>query len=187
VLTKLHQQGLTHGAITPASIIYSTDETWLTEAGFEKQFRLNSRVSTGLPIALRSQYMSPEQLAGHIPSPQSDIYSLGIALFELVTGKFPFGGRTTTTVMASILTDESATNAASGGQEPGYVIKAILRAIEKDPADRWQSAEQFAKAFSENAVSDSAQKLSSRNVVNQSGCASRVLLLLSIVSIMLYW
>ncbi len=94
---------------------------------------------------------SPEQVAGEIPDERSDVYSLGASLYELLTGKPPFGGRTTSYVMASVLADGAAVNPATPESSPahssGPAVDAILRAIEHDPDDRWPTAESFASAL----------------------------------------
>ena len=147
ILGGLHRENKFHGGITPAAIVIADEAIFLTEAGIEPALQSAGIETNHLPAALQSHFMSPEQLDTNRASVQSDIYSLGAALYQLLTGKPPFGGRTTAMIMATVLTDEAAPEAPAGGQEPGQVVHAILRAIEKDPADRWSSAEQFATAL----------------------------------------
>ncbi|MEX2179839.1 MAG: protein kinase [Gemmatimonadaceae bacterium] len=94
---------------------------------------------------------SPEQVAGEIPDERSDVYSLGASLYELLTGKPPFGGRTTSYVMASVLADGTAVDPATPESSPahssGPAVDTILRAIEHDPDDRWPTADSFASAL----------------------------------------
>ena len=155
ILGTLHLRGKVHGAITPATVIIADGSIYLSEGGIEFALRTAGINTTDFPAALQSHQISPEQLANQEPTPQSDIYALGVTLYELITGKPPFGGRTTAMVMASVLTDENAPETVTGGQEPGSVVQAILRAIEKDPADRWTSVEQFSTALDEASTSSS--------------------------------
>jgi len=91
-------------------------------------------------------YLSPEQQAGDAPTPQSDVYSLGATLYELLTGKAPFGGRTTSYVMATVLPEEP-TSGADQRTSADVVIHALLRAIEHSPQDRWPNAHALADAL----------------------------------------
>lgn len=158
ILSTLHRRGKTHGGITPAVVVLESESVFLAEAGLESILHAAGLDTTRLPTALQSHRLSPEQLNNKRPDTQSDIYALGLTLYQLITGKMPFGGRTTAMVMASVLTDENAPDTSSGGQEPGHVVKAVLRAIEKDPADRWTDVEHFAAALNEAVAKPQATK-----------------------------
>lgn len=148
-LADAHRAGVVHGAISPDCI-------WVTPTGKGLQLAElgvhAALLATGIePRALLdghgAQYASPEQVSGAAASVSSDVYSLGATLYELLTGKPPFGGRTTTTIMASVLADEPVMASQSGEQTPGPVASALLRAIERAPDDRWPNAETFADAL----------------------------------------
>ena len=152
-LAAAHSAGVVHGAITPDDIYLGDAGPRLAGLGVH-----GALLAAGLDprrladILGAPQYTSPEQLAaasGQPLDPRSDIYGLGTSLYELLIGKAPFGGRTTSVVMASVLADEPAEMSQTGSQAPGHVVAAILRAIEKDPADRWWSAAVFAQALRE--------------------------------------
>ena len=148
-LAVAHADGITHGTLAPANLHFGKDgvvvvadlgvHAALVAAGIEPE-RLNALM--GAP-----QYMSPEQVAGERLDGRSDIYSLGATLYELLTGKPPFGGRTTSYVIAAVLADEPA--APEGDPMTTRVTETILRAIEKAPEDRWSSAALFARALRE--------------------------------------
>lgn len=147
-LAAAHTAGFVHGTIIPANLHFAADGVRLADLGVYAGL-----VEAGIspPEIARfmgaPQYMSPEQLGPGPIDGRSDIYSLGATLYELLTGRPPFGGRTTSIVMASVLSDEPPTPASSGIQAPGHVASAILRAIEKAPDDRWPSAGAFADAL----------------------------------------
>lgn len=146
-LALAHAEGLTHGTLAPGNLHVMSDgrvrvadiglRAALVVAGIDPE-RLNEIM--GAP-----QYMSPEQLEGRSVDARSDVYSLGAALYELLTGKPPFGGRTTSYVIAAVLAEEPA--APEGDPLTKRVTDTVLRAIEKAPEDRWPSAAAFARAL----------------------------------------
>ncbi len=169
-LSALHHAGSFHGGLTPASVVLTEGGAHITECGVYVALQKENIAAHQLPVALQTRYMSPEQQISGQADEQADIYSLGAILYELITGKPPFGGRTTAMVMASVLTSEATFRPESDRQEPGRVVKAILRAIEKDPADRWSSMEHFAAA-----LRASPRDISTQNTNNSgSGCLSAV-------------
>ena len=149
-LAAAHAAGVVHGAITPDDIYFADGGPRLAALGVHGALLDAGLDARRLGAILGApQYTSPEQLAGAPHDARSDIYALGASLYELLTGKPPFGGRTTQVVMASVLADEPAEMTTTGSQAPGHVVTAILRAVEKAPDDRWWSAAAFAQALRE--------------------------------------
>jgi len=150
-LTTLHNSSRTHGGLVPTSLLISAQKIYISDTGV---FAALQTVKMKVPVfqGLEIRYMSPEQSLAGQASIQSDIYSLGAVLYELLTGKLPFGGRTTAAVMASVLVDEAAPGVTAGGRKSGPVTSAILRAIEKSPLDRWTSAQQFEQALTKGST-----------------------------------
>ena len=85
-------------------------------------------------------YMSPEQAQGLSLDHRSDIFSLGILLYEMATGERPFKGTTNLSVLASILKDVPRSIRELGSDIPRPLARMIDRALEKRPQDRYQSA-----------------------------------------------
>jgi serine/threonine protein kinase len=165
-LTMTHQSGLVHGAINSSRIV-------MTRAGAAQlgDFGLFSALSEGglgpqgaATLLNDAPYSSPEVQSGGKPDEKADIYSLGAALYELLTGKPPYGGRTTTYVLASVLTDEAG---ESKDDIPSPVVDALLRAIERAPEDRWPSAAAFATALAAGATTGEP---SAKSTKGRAGC-----------------
>ena len=89
-------------------------------------------------------YMSPEQARGEAIDARSDIFSFGTVLYEMVTGRAPFQGRTSTDVLSSIIRDQPAPAAEINPAVPPELQRIIAECLEKDPNDRYQHADQLA-------------------------------------------
>jgi serine/threonine protein kinase len=145
-LAGAHEARLVHGAITPDRIGRSSnEEPVLRDIGLFAALRaagLNEHATSALSDPA---HVSPEQEAGQAPDVRSDVYALGATLYELLTGKAPHGGRTTSYVMASVLPEKGQSEASSG--PASAVVEALLRSIERAPDDRWASMSAFANAL----------------------------------------
>ena len=103
-------------------------------------------------------YMSPEQLQGREVDARSDLFSLGIVLYEMACGERPFSGHTSAELASSILRDAPASLRSRAGHLPLAVDRIVMRCLEKDPAERYQSVsallEQLEVLRQEPALSD---------------------------------
>ncbi len=134
-----------HGMITPLTLHVAADGT--VSIRWPRLF--SALISAGVGTTTIVQelssiaFVAPEVRAGGAPDVRSDVFALGATLYTALTGRQPFGGRTTATVMAAVLADHAA---------PATVVAetltaVLLRAIEKDPADRWNDLFQFREAL----------------------------------------
>jgi serine/threonine protein kinase len=153
-LTMAHNAGLLHGAISTQRIVMARDRGPLLN-----EFGLFAALGEGglgpqeaTALLCEPGYASPEARQGKDSDGRSDVYGLGASLYELLTGKPPYGGRTTSYVLASVLSEEY--EAAGAGDTPNPVIDAVMRAIEGAPEDRWPSAAAFATALATGVRSD---------------------------------
>lgn len=151
-LVAVHSTGLIHGAITRSRIARaSEDAVWMGEFGlFAALVAGGVDVREAAAALCEAPYVSPEAKKGELPDERSDIYSLGAVLYELLTGKPPYGGRTTSYVLASILSDAADPDASAEATSP--IVDALIRAIEREPDDRWPNAAAFASALEAGAV-----------------------------------
>ena len=148
-LSSVHHAGMVHGAVSTSRILHAADGGLQLGVFALYPALVAGGVDRRDAVMLLSDvaYVSPEGRAGAPLDARSDVYSLGAAMYELITGKPPFGGRTTSYVMASVLSEDDGASAAVSARASSHVIEAVLRAIERAPDDRWPSAAAFAAAL----------------------------------------
>ena len=160
-----HDQGFVHRDIKPANIIlaqkYEDVVPKVTDFGIAKALT-SGRNLTGSSARMGTlQYMSPEQCeSARDVDIRSDIYSLGITLYEMATGRVPFGSRDQLTIIrAHRHTAPPPPREIYPGVAPA-LEKVILKALQKKPWDRFQSAEQMARALASCKEGQAASDLS---------------------------
>jgi serine/threonine-protein kinase len=143
-LDYAHQLNVVHRDIKPANIMWDpvTDSTKITDFGIAR-ITDSSKTKTGMVLGTPS-YMSPEQLAGKKVTGQSDIFSLGVMLFQMATGKLPFTGDSMASLMYKIATEEHPRAESVNPAVPRCVSVIINRALAKDLTTRYQSGKQMA-------------------------------------------
>jgi eukaryotic-like serine/threonine-protein kinase len=156
-LQYAHANGVIHRDIKPANIIITAaDGVKLMDFGIARS--VADPGLTGTAVAIGSvSYMSPEVIQAAEPDSRSDLYSVGITLFELLTGRRPFIGNNNYEVMKAHL-DQSATSPdAINPNVPAALASVVLRAMAKQREDRFQTADEFLSAlkpFSPLSASD---------------------------------
>lgn len=146
-LAAIHRAGALHGAVSTRRILRDADGG-LQLGAFGLMPALSAGglgVSGAARLLSDIAYVSPEGRAGQPLDERSDVFSLGATLYEFLTGKPPFGGRTTSFVMASVLSEPAGSDAVEA--QPSPAVDAVLRAIEAAPDDRWPNATAFAHAL----------------------------------------
>jgi CHASE2 domain-containing sensor protein/tRNA A-37 threonylcarbamoyl transferase component Bud32 len=143
-LDYAHSKGIIHRDIKPANImrLSETHEIKVTDFGIAR-IASSSKTKTGVIMGTPS-YMSPEQVAGKRVDGRSDIFSLGVVLFEMLAGEKPFAGEDMTSLMYKIAKEKHPSIRSINPQVPQIVEKIIDKALEKDMETRYQKAGQMA-------------------------------------------
>jgi eukaryotic-like serine/threonine-protein kinase len=146
-LSFAHKQQVVHRDIKPANLMYdpSTDVLKITDFGIA---RLSGAGQTRTGIVLGTpSFMSPEQLEGRTVTGHSDLFSLGVSLFQLLTGQLPFTADSMTGLMQQIAEAPHPPLRAFRPDLPECVEKVIDRALAKNPEERYDSGAQMAAAL----------------------------------------
>src|SRR4051812_23829751 len=143
-----HRRGVVHRDFKPHNVIVADDDSVkVTDFGIARA-GASEMTETG-SIMGTAQYLSPEQAQGQRVDARSDLYSIGIILFELLTARVPFTGESAVSIALKHVS-EPAPSVASFRPDVHPALDAIVaRALVKDPAGRFQSAEEFVLALDE--------------------------------------
>ncbi len=144
-LDYAHGKGIVHRDIKPANIMRLTEtkEVKVTDFGIAR-ITSSSKTKTGIVLGTPS-YMSPEQIAGKKVDGRSDIFSLGVVLFEMLVGDKPFKGEDITTLMYKIAREKQPSIRSIDHRVPQVVETIINKALEKEIGKRYQKASQMAE------------------------------------------
>ena len=144
-----HKQQVVHRDIKPANLMYepATDTLKITDFGIARITGLGN-TRTGIVLGTPS-FMSPEQLEGQTVTGRSDLFSLGVSLFQLLTGQLPFQADTMTGLMQQIAESPHPPLRAMRPDLPACVSAIIDRALAKDPAARFENGAQMAATLEE--------------------------------------
>jgi len=155
-LATAHQAGIVHRDITPANafLVRRADGRFavkILDFGISKELAEGTTTLTGAGQSLGSPwYMSPEQMldASRVDE-RSDLWSLGVVLFEMLAGRRPFGGVTVPEVCAKVLTEPAPSLSELRPELPPALEAIVARCLEKDPGDRYPDVASFGAALQE--------------------------------------
>jgi len=149
-LDYAHRHGVVHRDIKPENILIHDGRALVADFGIAlaaSKAGGNRMTETGMSLGT-PHYMSPEQAMGEREiTARSDVYALGVVLYEMLTGDPPFSGSTAQAIVARVLTETPRPILPQRHTIPPHVEAAVLTALEKLPADRFGTAAEFAEAL----------------------------------------
>jgi serine/threonine-protein kinase len=159
-LGYLHSRKLVHRDISPDNIMLIGDGTSqprvkLIDLGIAKSLDATRQLTMAGKFLGKVKYAAPEQFSGEVDG-RSDLYSLGVVLYELLTGVMPITGKDNMSLIAGVVTKppREFTETDPGGRVPPYLRAAIMRALAKNPDERFATAADFADALHEPEVTE---------------------------------
>jgi eukaryotic-like serine/threonine-protein kinase len=161
-LDEAHRQGFVHRDIKSSNLMLTNrglvkvldfgiatatqPEGTDTQDGTDRTAPLNQQTSIGVVVGT-VQYMSPEQALGHKVDHRTDIFSLGVVLYEMLTGRLPFEGKNSTELIDKVLHAEPTAVARFNYSVPGELERIVRKCLEKERDRRYQSAHELAVDF----------------------------------------
>jgi serine/threonine-protein kinase len=144
-LAFAHRQGHVHRDVKPQNIMLNgSGQPKVTDFGISRALDVHKGVTQTGTVLGTSNYIAPEQASGERATAQSDVYSLGVVLFELLTGRRPFAGDNFVAVAMKHINEPAPSVNDYRRDVPPRVAAAVARALEKDPRNRFASMEEFA-------------------------------------------
>jgi eukaryotic-like serine/threonine-protein kinase len=154
-LDRAHREGVVHRDLKPTNIMLTRDGVKLLDFGLAKL--VETARSSPLSVVTATKeltedgklvgsvpYMAPEQAEGHEADARTDVFALGVTLYEMSTGRRPFRGESTASLIVAIMTSEPAPVSSLRPLAPPRLERVVGRCLAKDPEARWQSARDLA-------------------------------------------
>jgi serine/threonine protein kinase len=164
-LDYAHQEGLVHRDVKPANIIIGDqDSVTLTDFGLVKAAKSAETTGEGAAIGTL-KYMSPEQAQGAEIDSRSDIYSLGVVVYEMLIGETPFAGTTPYEALQQLMHEPPPLLTQRNPKIPARVERVVLQALKKRPQKRFGTAGEFAQALAASIGMDTQTDSFRREVV----------------------
>ena len=145
-LAFAHENGLVHRDVKPQNVLLSGEgEVKVTDFGIARSLDVDHGVTQTGTVMGTSNYLSPEQASGQPVTPATDVYSLGVVLWELLTGDVPFPGDNFVAVALRHINEQPPPLRELRPDVPPRLAAAVERALAKDPSDRFPSMSAFAE------------------------------------------
>ena len=157
-LEAAHRMGIIHRDVKPANVLLDKDD-WalLTDFGLARMLEESVHLTgTGIGIGTPT-YMSPEQAQGGAIDHRTDVYSLGVVLFQMLTGDVPYKGDTPLSIVLKRMTEPLPIPRSLNPEIAESVEEVVLKSLAKDPADRFQSAAEMVQQLEAAVTADKGE------------------------------
>jgi eukaryotic-like serine/threonine-protein kinase len=145
-LSFAHERGLVHRDVKPQNVLISSDgKIKVTDFGIARSLEVEHGVTQTGTVVGTGEYLAPEQASGGPVSPATDVYSLGVVVWELLTGDVPFDGENFVAVALRHVNEPPPSLRERRPDVPPRLAAAVERALRKDPAQRFASMDAFAQ------------------------------------------
>ena len=144
-LAYAHHNGLVHRDVKPQNVLLTrSGQAKVTDFGIARSMDIEHGVTLTGTVLGTSNYLSPEQASGQQVTPATDVYSLGVVLYELLAGEVPFHGNNLVAMAMQHLHEPPPSLVATRQDLPLRLVAAVEKALAKDPADRFSTMDAFA-------------------------------------------
>jgi serine/threonine protein kinase/Tfp pilus assembly protein PilF len=153
-LKAAHDEGVVHRDLKPQNILIGRDgTTYITDFGIARSVESDATSLTATDVIIGTpQYMSPEQVKGDKVDQRSDLYSLGLIVYEMLTGDVAFKGGTTFEVMMKRLQRRPREPRELNPRIPPYLARIVMKCLEPDVAHRYQDAAEILRDLKDQRV-----------------------------------
>ncbi len=147
-LAAAHYRGIVHRDLKPGNLMLNREGTVkVVDFGIAKKLEGEVRLTSTNTTVGTPMYMAPEQIRGHPVDARTDIYSMGVVLYELLAGQVPFDADSLYEIQAAHVQKIPAPPTVHYPHIPKPVVDVVMKALQKAPADRFASAEEFMRAL----------------------------------------
>ena len=143
-LAFAHTRGVTHRDIKPGNILYATEPTDVRISDFGLAINLGSETTQVTGVGSPA-YMSPEQIRDEVVDHRTDVYSLGVVMYQMLTGTLPYRGSNKFSIIFQITQYEPPPPSSHRREVPQSLDRIVRRAMQKDAAQRYQSGDELAE------------------------------------------
>ncbi len=151
-LVAAHAKGVVHRDLKPANILLDAQgNAYISDFGVARSLATSGQTRTGSVVGT-PDYLSPEQARGETADGRSDLYSLGLILYEMLTGQLPFAGGTVAEVLAQRMLQTPVPVTRQRAEVPTWVARLVARLLRSQPSHRFQTAVEVITAIDRREV-----------------------------------